>query len=251
MNRKKIAAANWKMNTDLQGGLTLLKGLCNQKLDSEVAIVICAPATHLHALNQVQRPENMFLGAQNMHNDESGAYTGEISATMVKSVGCEFVIIGHSERRSYFNESAEFLGKKLRTALKHEITPIFCCGEALEIRKEGRHIPYVLDQLKASFAGIGKEDIKKIVIAYEPIWAIGTGETASPDQAQEMHLAIRDFLADNYGKDTAQLIPILYGGSVKSANAAEIFGKPDVDGGLVGGASLDDEHFAKIVNAFH
>ena len=250
MERKKIAAANWKMNTTLEEGMALLENLCARSFDDSVEVVICAPATHLYALSQMDIPESLSIGAQNMSEKQQGAYTGEISAEMVVSVGCDYVIIGHSERRGYFGEDAELLRKKLVTALEHHLTPIFCCGEALEIRKEGAHVDYVVNQIKQSFEGLTAVEMVQIVIAYEPIWAIGTGETASPEQAQEMHQAIRAFLAEEYGEKVAQSVPILYGGSVKPGNAKEIFGKPDVDGGLVGGASLKDESFAQIIISF-
>lgn len=250
MKRKNIAAANWKMNTELSEGLNLFTDLMSRELATDCDVVICAPATHLFALSQQETPNNVHLGAQNMYHQAKGAYTGEISASMIKSVRATHVIIGHSERRAYFDESDGFLGQKIKTALESGLTPIFCCGEALEIRKAGNHVNHVIEQIKASYEGFEAADVSKIVIAYEPIWAIGTGETASPEQAQEMHAAIRAHLAEAYGQETADSISILYGGSVKPANAKEIFGQADVDGGLVGGASLDAESFASIINAF-
>jgi len=250
MKRKKIAAANWKMNTTVTEGVALMTELLDQPLDSESTVVICAPSTHLYALSQISKSDNIHLGAQNMYPKKSGAYTGEISSDMVQSVGADHIVIGHSERREYFNESNSFLAEKLRIALDDNLTAIFCCGEGLEIRKAGNHVSHVVGQLKESFKEFSADEIAKVVIAYEPIWAIGTGETASPEQSQEMHLAIRDFLKADYGSEVSDVIPILYGGSVKPANAKEIFGQPDVDGGLVGGASLNAESFAAIVNSF-
>ena len=250
MKRKQIAAANWKLNTTVPEGIKLLNELSDHTLEMGVEVVICAPATHLYALNQQEMPKNLFLGAQNMYDKISGAYTGEISAAMLQSIGVTHVIIGHSERREYFEESNEFLRSKLILAIENDLTPIFCCGESLEVRKRGDHVEFVINQLKESFADVESQDIAKIVIAYEPIWAIGTGETASPDQAQEMHSAIRKYLNEAYDSDVANVIPILYGGSVKPANAVEIFGKADVDGGLVGGASLNASSFAQIINSF-
>ena len=250
MQRKRIAAGNWKMNTTVTEGLQLVKDLGECSFDINTDVVLCVPATHLYTLNQVDLPKNFHFGAQNMYNEIGGAYTGEISAPMLQSIGVTHVIIGHSERREYFNEDNQFLGKKLKTCIDHELIPIFCCGESLQIRKAGSQSSYVLNQLKESFEGLDGPDNAEIVIAYEPIWAIGTGETATPDQAQEMHRDIREFLRDEYGADIADYVPILYGGSVKPNNAREIFGQPDVDGGLVGGASLKVDSFAAIVNSF-
>ena len=250
MSRKKIAAANWKMNTNIKEGIVLFNGLMEEALDEQVEVVLCAPATHLHPLAQLDALDSVSLGAQNMYPEESGAYTGELSPAMITSAGASHVIIGHSERRQYFNESNQFLAQKLRKALDHNLIPIFCCGEALDIRKTGKQEDYVLNQLKESFESFTESDLSNIIIAYEPIWAIGTGETASPEQAQEMHESIRNFLRDKYSDDLADTIPILYGGSVKPGNAKEIFSQTDVDGGLVGGASLNAQSFAQIVNAF-
>jgi len=250
MKRKNIAAANWKMNTTVQEGLALLQTLTAQSLSIDPQIVICAPATHLHSLSEMDRPSNMALGAQNMYPKESGAYTGESSPSMLSSAGATYVIIGHSERREYFKESDEFLGEKLKSALSNDLTPIFCCGEGLDIRQAGTHVKHVINQIEAAFEGFSSDQISRMVIAYEPIWAIGTGETASPEQAQEMHQEIRAYLSRTYGSTLAEGISILYGGSVKPANAKEIFGQPDVDGGLVGGASLKADSFAAIINSF-
>ena len=249
MKRKKIAAANWKMNTTVAEGVALFEALNQQELDKTVETVICAPATHLSALTSVDSESHVHVGGQNMYFEEKGAYTGEISASMLLALGVSHVIIGHSERREYFNETNDLLAKKLAAALNKGLTPIFCCGERLGIRKSGGHVDYVVNQLQESLGGCTKEDIGKIVIAYEPIWAIGTGETASPEQAQEMHAAIRSYFQLTYG-DVAAQVPILYGGSVKPNNAKEIFGQADVDGGLVGGASLKVDSFSAIINSF-
>ena len=250
MSRKKIAAANWKMNTTIDEGVMLLGSLCTCDMDHGVEVVICPPATHIHALHQAAHPGHVHLGGQNIYTQPSGAYTGEISGAMLKSVGAEYVIIGHSERRGYFGELDDFLGQKVLAALAHDLIPIFCCGEGLDIRKAGGHVDHVINQLKEAFDVLTPDQVKKLVIAYEPIWAIGTGETASPEQAQEMHAAIRAYLKEAYGTDIAERISILYGGSVKPNNAKEIFGQPDVDGGLVGGASLKADSFSEIVNSF-
>lgn len=250
MQRKKIAAANWKMNTTIAEGQLLYESLLERPLDQDTIVVICAPSTHLFALSQGTRRDNVHLGIQNIYAKASGAYTGEISADMALSAGATYVVIGHSERREYFNESNAFLAEKLKISLEKGLTPIFCCGEGFDIRKSGGHVDYVVEQLKGSFAEFSSDQLSQIIIAYEPIWAIGTGETASPEQAQEMHLAIRTFLRGQYGDTVADTIPILYGGSVKPDNARQIFGQSDVDGGLVGGASLSAEGFASIVNSF-
>ncbi len=251
MSRKRIAAANWKMNTNLQEGEELLTQLVNKKLDRSTDIIVCAPFTHLASLcKQVNGNDQVKIAAQNMSDHDKGAYTGEVSAAMLLSVGVTHVVIGHSERREYFNESDELLGRKLKKAIENNITPIFCCGEQLSIRKEGNHIKHVISQLTRSFSGCSKDDLKELIIAYEPIWAIGTGETASPEQAEEMQLEIRKFLSNAYDQELADTTPILYGGSVKPGNAKDIFSKPNVDGGLVGGASLNAEGFSIIVNSF-
>ena len=251
MKRKKIAAANWKMNTNVAEGIDLFKKLSNQEKASDVDVVICAPHTHIYALSQLDTGgENVHLAAQNLSKHLKGAYTGEISADMIKSSGADHVVIGHSERREYFGEDDELLGLKLQVALNNGLTPIFCCGESLDVRKSGNHVSHVLNQLQISLSSFEADDLKTLIIAYEPIWAIGTGETATPEQAQEMHRSIRQFLSDSFGSELAEMIPILYGGSVKPHNAQELFGKPDVDGGLVGGASLDPIGFATIINSF-
>jgi len=251
VKRKKIAAANWKMNTTVHEGNALLSDLLNQDRSSDVEVVICAPCTHLYALGQaVEKESNVQLGAQNMSQHAKGAFTGEVSADMIKSCKASHVVIGHSERRQYFSENDELLSEKLGVALKNNLTPIFCCGESLDIRKSGNHVDYVIEQLTTSLSPYSADELEDLVIAYEPIWAIGTGETATPDQAQEMHHAIRTFLKEKFGSKMAEHTPILYGGSVKPNNAVELFANPDVDGGLVGGASLDPSGFAQIINSF-
>jgi triosephosphate isomerase len=201
------------------------------------------------AKSKVTGKANFFVAAQNCYTQKSGAYTGETSAEMLQSMGIEFVIIGHSERREYFNETNAMLAEKINMALTYSLTPIFCCGEPLQIREAGSQNSYVAEQLKESLFQLSAEQLKKIVIAYEPIWAIGTGKTATADQAQEMHAHLRKTLADQYGQDVADTISILYGGSVKGSNAKDIFSRPDVDGGLVGGASLVAADFGQIIDA--
>ena len=251
MKRKKIAAANWKMNTTVTEGHALLTELVGKNKKSDVEVVICAPCTHLYALSEVVADQDKIqLGAQNMSQHLKGAFTGEVSAQMIKSCKASHVVIGHSERRQYFGENDELLSEKLGVALHNDLTPIFCCGESLDIRKAGNHVDHVIKQLDTALSPYSADDLADLVIAYEPIWAIGTGETASSSQAQEMHHAIRGFLKSKYGIAMAERTPILYGGSVKPHNASELFGNPDVDGGLVGGASLDASGFAEIINSF-
>jgi len=248
--RTKIVAGNWKMNKTYSEGRDLTLDIVNKLQPAETLVVLCPPFIHLQnthtAINDIS---NLKLGAQNCHPEDSGAYTGEVSAPMLNSCGCEFVIIGHSERRAYFHEDDALLAQKTEQAIRHGLQPIFCCGEPLEIREKGTHADFVAEQLKKGLFGVPAEDISQVVIAYEPVWAIGTGKTASPEQAQDMHAHIRQLVADKYGKEVAAQMSIVYGGSVKPANAAEIFAKPDVDGGLIGGASLQASDFIAIVEA--
>ncbi|RZS95637.1 triose-phosphate isomerase [Cecembia calidifontis] len=252
--RKKIVAGNWKMNLNLDEGQKLTSEIVNMLKDEhvkDVTVVLNPPFVHLYPVKKlIGDTPNLFLGAQNCSDKASGAYTGEISAGMLASFGSKYVILGHSERREYFKESNELLTAKTRQALDNGLIPIFCCGEPLEIREAGTHEDYVKQQLTESLFGFSPEEISKIVIAYEPIWAIGTGRTASSDQAQEMHAALRNHLAGKYGKEIAEGISILYGGSCNPSNAREIFSKPDVDGGLIGGASLKSRDFVEIVKSF-
>ena len=249
--RKNIVAGNWKMNNDLAQTQELLADLKKQMVGEPAATVMVAPTyTNLYPAFEALKNTPIIVAAQNMHQNANGAYTGEISAAMLKSVGVETVILGHSERRAYFKESNELLAEKVNTALENDMTVIFCFGEELEDRKADKHFDLVESQLKESLYHLSKESWKNIILAYEPVWAIGTGETASPEQAQEMHAFIRKSIADAYGSEIADEVSILYGGSVKPANAKEIFAKEDVDGGLIGGASLKAEDFLAIVNAF-
>ena len=249
--RKKIVAGNWKMNMDYNEGISLFSEIVNmvrdEKKGDQIAI-ICAPYIHINSLAQLGAGV-VKIGAQNCHQNESGAFTGEISASMLQSVGVNIVILGHSERRAYFHETDALLANKVDTALKHEMEVIFCFGEELKDRQSGQHFNVVENQLKDGLFHLEASDWKNIILAYEPVWAIGTGETASPDQAQEMHDFIRDTINKKYGNAIAEDVSILYGGSVKPENAAEIFSKPDVDGGLIGGAALKSDDFAKIVLA--
>lgn len=248
--RKKIVAGNWKMNCDINQTYELLDALKEIELNEDVEVIVAPPFTNLQSANQALIDSDILVAAQNMHQAANGAYTGEVSAAMLKGVGIETVILGHSERRAYFHEDNALLAKKVSTAIENEMTAIFCFGEELEDRKSGNHFELVASQLKEGLFHIQEADWRTIVLAYEPVWAIGTGETASPEQAQEMHAFVRKTIAEAYSEAIANEVSILYGGSVKPGNAAEIFGKPDVDGGLIGGAALDAESFAAIVNAF-
>ena len=252
--RKNIAAGNWKMNTDLETGKILASEvvqMVNDELTNGAQVVLIPPFTHLTTVKGlIGDSSKVSLGAQNCSNQDAGAYTGEVSVAMLKSVGVEYVVIGHSERREYFNESDELLAEKVSKVLAGDLTPIFCCGEALETRESNAHEAFVCDQIASGLFHLSAEELQKVVIAYEPIWAIGTGVTASSEQAQEMHKTIRDKIAAQYGEALAAEISILYGGSVKPDNAQEIFAQPDVDGGLVGGASLKSRGFTDIAKAF-
>ena len=248
--RKQIVAGNWKMNNDYVDSEILVSKLLGQHKHSNTEVIIAPPFTNLLASINVLKGSSIKVAAQNMHFAESGAYTGEVSASMLKSIGVETVILGHSERRAYFNESDDLLAKKVDTALAHEMRVIFCFGEELKDRKSGNENSVVKSQIKKALFHLPEAAWSQIVLAYEPVWAIGTGETATPDQAQDMHAFIRKTLANAYAQSLADSVSILYGGSVKSSNAEEIFSKTDVDGGLIGGAALDAEHFTAIVNAF-
>jgi triosephosphate isomerase (TIM) len=248
--RKKIVAGNWKMNKDLGAGIELAKTINRQVEDNGTVVILCTPFIHLTEVKNVITKDSLFLGAQNCASEASGAYTGEISAEMIRSTGADYVIIGHSERRSYYHEDDAMLNKKTKLALANGLIPIFCCGEVLQERQSGRHFEVVRSQIEKGLFDLSKEDFTKIVIAYEPVWAIGTGVTATSDQAQEMHKIIRDQVAEKYGNEVADNTSILYGGSCKPSNAGELFANPDVDGGLIGGASLNAADFMGIVNAF-
>ncbi|MFY8025146.1 MAG: triose-phosphate isomerase [Sediminibacterium sp.] len=252
MMRKQIAAANWKMNLTVQQGAQLIDDLLSKphELKENQLAIFAVPAPYLMmAQEKLGNKNRVAVAAQNCYSKKSGAYTGEISVEMLNSIDVQYVVLGHSERREYFNESNQFLADKIDICLSNQITPIFCCGEPLQIREEGTQNAYVAAQLKESLFHLTSAQLINVVIAYEPIWAIGTGKTASSDQAQEMHAFIRAELAHVYGKETADQISILYGGSVKANNAVELFSQPDVDGGLVGGASLIADEFAAIINA--
>ncbi len=249
--RKKIVAGNWKMNTTLEEGVGLAKDVNEALKHAEVEcdVVICVPFTHLASVNAVIDTK-LGLGAENCADHKSGAYTGEVSASMVASTGATYVILGHSERRQYYGETAETLKEKVALALDNNLTPIFCIGEVLEQRENGSYLDVVKSQIEDALFGLSAAEFSKLILAYEPVWAIGTGKTATDDQAQEMHAHIRSVIAGKYGKEIADNTSILYGGSCKPSNARALFAKPDVDGGLIGGASLDAESFMGIVTAF-
>ena len=250
--RKQIAAANWKMNLTLEQGIALTESLLAESYSfgNDQSVLLAVPFPYLTAIQQkIQSHPPFNICAQNCAATSNGAYTGEVSAEMLQSLQVSYVLIGHSERREYYHEDNQVLAKKINQALTNGLNPVFCCGEPLSIRESNDQNRFVENQLKESLFHLTAEQMKNFIIAYEPIWAIGTGKTASSDQAQEMHHHIRNVLDAQYGKEIADSVSILYGGSVKAANAAEIFGKPDVDGGLVGGASLVASEFATIIKS--
>jgi triosephosphate isomerase (TIM) len=250
--RKKIVAGNWKMNKNFEEAQILtseLMGMVADEVKGNVITVLCTPFPYLVSIKNQLGSSSIKVGAQNCSEHDSGAYTGETSAAMLKSIGVPYVIIGHSERRQYFSEDGKLLATKVDKALANNVTPIFCCGEPLEIREKGTHEALVKKQVEESLFHLGAEALEKVVIAYEPVWAIGTGKTATSQQVQDMHAVIRKHLAGKYGQATADKISILYGGSVKADNAKELFACADVDGGLVGGASLKSREFVEIVKA--
>ncbi|HEX7847809.1 MAG TPA: triose-phosphate isomerase [Chitinophagaceae bacterium] len=250
--RKQIAAANWKMNLTFQDGEKLLDDILGAgiPLGAHQQVIFAVPYPYLiMTRSEVDEELNYFAAAQNCYHKLSGAYTGEVSVEMLHSIGVAYCVVGHSERREYFGETNAMLADKVNLCLENKITPIFCCGESLTIREAGNQNEFVATQLKESLFQLSAREIKDIIIAYEPIWAIGTGKTATSAQAQEMHAHLRSVLEAQYGKHTADEISILYGGSVKAANANELFSCPDVDGGLVGGASLVATEFTAIIRA--
>ena len=251
--RKNIVAGNWKMNTTLPEGLALAQGLSEalKGITPNCEVVIGTPFTHLTSIAAAIDTTRIGVAAQNCADKDKGAFTGEVSAAMIAATGAQFVIIGHSERRSYYHETPEILKSKVILALANQLTPIFCIGEVLDERNANQHFQVVLAQLEKSLFELSAEDFGKIVLAYEPVWAIGTGVTASSEQAQEMHAYIRSVIADKYGETVAQNTSILYGGSCNAENAKELFANPDVDGGLIGGASLGVAKFMPIIEAFN
>jgi triosephosphate isomerase (TIM) len=257
--RNKIVAGNWKMNKTIQEATELVEDLvikiatkphiAEQK---DLSVIIAPPFIFLQKCVEILHGfDNIYVAAQNCHSEEQGAFTGEISVGMIQSAGADFVIIGHSERRNYFHEDNAFLAAKVATAVSNDLFPIFCIGEVLKERESGQHFEVVKKQIEESLFPLSEEDFSKVIIAYEPVWAIGTGLTATPEQAQEMHLFIRETIAENYGSDIADGLSILYGGSCNAQNARELFSQPDVDGGLIGGASLKADDFITIIESIY
>lgn len=250
--RKQIAAANWKMNLSYQQGEKLLDEILESKIElaTNQQAIFAVPFPYLiMAKSEVSDEKGYEVAAQNCNDKKSGAFTGEVSAEMLQSIGISYCVLGHSERREYYFETNKLLADKVNICFQHGITPIFCCGEPLRIREENNQNTYVQQQLEESLFHLSPDQIKTLIIAYEPIWAIGTGKTATTEQAQEMHAHLRSVISGRYGNAIADQIPILYGGSVKANNAAELFASPDVDGGLVGGASLVAKDFIEIIKA--
>lgn len=248
MARKRIIAGNWKMNKTPSEAVALVKELLPLVKNEEVDVVFCVPAIDIIPVVEVTKGSNVNVGAENMYFEESGAYTGEIAPEMLVDAGVKYVIIGHSERRDYFAETDETVNKKVLKAFEHDLTPIICCGETLTQRKQGIYVDWIRMQIKIAFQNVTADQAKKAVIAYEPIWAIGTGETATADQAEEVCAAIRQVIGEIYDESTAEVIRIQYGGSMNAGNAKELLAKPNIDGGLIGGASLKPD-FGQIVNA--
>ena len=249
--RKKIVAGNWKMNKNLQEGIALAKELTEVVKNPNCGVIICTPFIHLASVAEIVKDSAIELGAENCADKEKGAYTGEVSAEMVKSTGAQWVILGHSERREYYNETPEILKEKVQLALANGLKVLFCIGETLEEREANKQNEVVKAELAGSVFNLSAEEWKNSVIAYEPIWAIGTGKTATAEQAEEIHAYIRSCVAEVYGQEVADDTTILYGGSCKASNAPELFAKPDIDGGLIGGASLKAADFKGIIDAWN
>jgi len=249
--RKQIVAGNWKMNKTFSDGIDLINQIKQKEETVGSAHLIVAPPSILTSeAVKMLKSTTIGVAGQNCSNKEEGAYTGEVSARMIKSTGANYVILGHSERRAYHHETDKHINEKIKICLKNNLIPIVCCGEVLEERESDNHFEVVANQIKGMFNEISANDFKNIIIAYEPVWAIGTGKTATPEQAQEMHKFIRETIKNSYGSEISEDMPVLYGGSCKPTNAKELFEKPDVDGGLIGGASLKAEDFIAIANSF-
>ena len=246
--RRKVIAGNWKMNMLPNETISMITELAPKVKDTKNEVILCIPYTDLFYASLTAQGTNIKIGAQNMHYEEKGAYTGEISGSMLRSIGVEYVIIGHSERRQYFAETDETVNKKVKAAFKNGLKPIVCVGETLEEREAGKTVEIITNQTKLALEGLTNEQVENTIIAYEPIWAIGTGKTATSEDANNSIKEIRNKIAEIYGQNTASRVIIQYGGSVKSSNAKELFTTSDIDGGLVGGASLKAEEFSKIVN---
>jgi triosephosphate isomerase len=249
--RKNIVAGNWKMNGSVESSKQLFTELNDNLPSTDVEVIVFPPFLYIQQLLSERTNDNVKIGVQNFYPKDCGAYTGEISVSQLKDIGVEYALVGHSERREYFNEDAQFLKDKVDALIANDIVPVFCCGEPLGVREAKSHVAYVSGQIEQSLFHLSSEDFSKVVIAYEPIWAIGTGVTASSEQAQDMHDAIRKLVGTKYGADSAENCSVLYGGSCKPSNAVELFSKQDVDGGLIGGAALDSTSFIDIVKAFN
>jgi triosephosphate isomerase len=248
--RKKIVAGNWKMNKSFTEAKELAKKIVKKEYDTSVQLIIIPPSVYISEIVRLILPSKLKVGIQNSSQYQSGAYTGELSSSIVHSVGVEYALVGHSERRQYFNEQNSDLALKINQLLTNDLTPIYCCGEVLKERENNNHFNIVRNQIEEGLFHLDEKQVLKCVIAYEPVWAIGTGVTASSEQAQEMHLFIRKLLIEKYGTHIADEISILYGGSCKPSNAKELFANPDVDGGLIGGASLKADDFIAVANSF-
>ncbi|MFO7868601.1 MAG: triose-phosphate isomerase [Bacteroidales bacterium] len=248
--RKKVVAGNWKCNTNLQEGVALAKEVNDKVSIDDVVVILGTPFVHITEVVKTVTNPAISVAAQNCAAEPKGAFTGEVSAEMVASSGAKYVILGHSERREYYGETSEVLNKKLALALENNLTPIYCCGEPLEIREAEKQDDFVINQLEETVFKLPVAEFKKLIIAYEPIWAIGTGKTATTEQAQQIHKTIRDAIAHKFGQDVADEISILYGGSCNAKNAKELFANPDVDGGLIGGASLKADDFNTIISSY-
>jgi triose-phosphate isomerase len=246
--RKPVIVGNWKMNMTVSEAKSLLEEIKEKDLDKDVEAGVCTPAIDLAIASKLLEGTDIYFGGENMYYEESGAFTGEISPLMLKDINADYVILGHSERRDIFGEDDKLINKKVLSAFEHDLTPILCCGESLEEREANKQEEKVKEQLTADLADVSEEDIKKLVIAYEPIWAIGTGKTASAEDAEAMCAFIRNLIADLYSKDAAEAVRIQYGGSVKPANVKELMAKENIDGALVGGASLKADDFSALVN---
>lgn len=254
--RKKIVAGNWKMNLNLEEGVSLfseVQEMVKDEVTGNQSVIVCAPYIHLNSLAKLKSKENkaLYIGAQNLHQEDSGAYTGEISGSQLKTVGVEYVIVGHSERRAYFGETNEQLAEKVNAALKNGLLPIYCFGEQKEEREDKSYFKVIEAQVMEALFHLDTKDFSQVVLAYEPVWAIGTGLTASPEQAQEVHAYVREVVAKHYGQEVADSVTILYGGSCKPSNAQELFSQKDIDGGLIGGASLTARDFIDIAKVFN
>lgn len=248
--RKKIVAGNWKMNTSFEEAKNLIASIKKNSISNNVEVIVSPPIVFCQAIGQLLQSTPIRLGAQNCSEHQAGAYTGEVSAAMLQSVGVNYVIIGHSERRTYYHETDAIIAKKINQAINSNLQPIFCCGEYNSEREKNKHFEVVEKQLKNGLFHLLEADFRKIIIAYEPVWAIGTGVTASAEQAQEMHAFIRKVIADNYTNEVSQCCSIIYGGSCNASNAKSLFSNLDIDGGLIGGASLNSSDFSAIINSF-